>query len=98
MAIYRSVLGSDGARGKKHVWRPHVRTYGFKYSRHCWYFSAPSDLSTLLQVEQGIVPPLPYSVRPWPMAMGEVLNMLARDKLLVLEAEWTTASANNDRR
>jgi len=32
------------------------------------------------------------------MAMGEVLNMLARDKLLVLEAEWTTASANNDRR
>ena len=39
----------DGARGKKQVWRPHVRTWGLseediqywrKYLWHCWDFSA----------------------------------------------------------
>jgi len=40
----------DGARGKKQVWRPYVRTWGIseanllyrrKYLWHCWDFSAP---------------------------------------------------------
>ena len=45
----RGVTRLDGARGKKQVWRPHVRTWGLseanslywrKYLWHCWDFSA----------------------------------------------------------
>jgi len=46
----RGVTRLDGARGRKQVWRPHVRTwdvsevnvvYWRKYLWHCWDFSAP---------------------------------------------------------
>ena len=49
----RGVARLDGARGKKQVGRPCVRTWGFskvnvlywrKYLWHCWDFSAPSEL------------------------------------------------------
>jgi len=48
----RGVTRLDGARGKKQVWRPRVRTYGLseanvlywrKYLWHCWDFSAPGE-------------------------------------------------------
>jgi len=48
---FRGVTRLDGARGKKQVWRPHVRTWVFteanvlyrrKYLWHCWDFSAPT--------------------------------------------------------
>ena len=47
---HRGVTRLDGARDKKQVWRPHVRTWGFSevnvlywrnYLWHCWDFSAP---------------------------------------------------------
>jgi len=50
----RDVTGLDGARGKIHVWRPHVRTWGVseanlrywrKYLRHCWDISAAPAVS-----------------------------------------------------
>jgi len=50
----RRVTRLDGARGKKQVWRPHVRTWGLseantlylrKYLWHCWDFSAPTPQS-----------------------------------------------------
>ena len=46
----RAVTRFDGARGKKQVWRPHVRTwdlseanilYWRQYLWHCWVLSAP---------------------------------------------------------
>jgi len=46
----KSVTRLDGARGKKQIWRPHVRTWGLseaivlhwrRYLWHCWAFSAP---------------------------------------------------------
>ena len=48
---FRGVTSLDGARGKKQVWCPHVRTWGFleanvlywrKYLWQCWEFSAPA--------------------------------------------------------
>ena len=50
IATCRGVTRLDGARGKKQVWHPHVRTWGLskanllywrKYLRHCWDFLAP---------------------------------------------------------
>ena len=46
----RGVTRSDGALGKKQVWRPHVRTWGLSEANvlywrmrlwHCWVFMAP---------------------------------------------------------
>jgi len=50
MTPHSGVTRLDGARGKKQVWRPRVRTWGLseanllywrKYLWHCWDFSAP---------------------------------------------------------
>ena len=59
------VSRSHGARDKKQVWRPRVRTWDLlgvnvlyvkKYLRHRWDFSTPSGIYP---------PPLPPSLRPW---------------------------------
>jgi len=59
----------DGARSKKQVWHPHVRTWGLSEANalfskkclwHCWDFSAPPAVIR----RPGIVPPFP-SLRPW---------------------------------
>jgi len=50
LTLCRATKRSDGARGKKQVWRPHVRTWGLseantlywrRYMWHYWDFSAP---------------------------------------------------------
>jgi len=50
----RGVTRLDGARGKKQVWRPHVRNWGLSEANvlywwkclwHCWDFSAPPLLT-----------------------------------------------------
>ena len=59
----RDVPRLDGARGRKQVWRPHVRTWGLseanflywtEYLWHCFDFSAPPWWLDA----RGIVPPL----------------------------------------
>ena len=64
--VHRGVTRLDGARGKKQVWRPHVRNWGLseanllfwrKYLRHYWDFSAPQQWFGAWE----IVPP---SLRP----------------------------------
>jgi len=53
----RAVPRSDGARGKKRVWRPHVRNWDLseanvlhwrKYLWHYWDFSTPGELCPLV--------------------------------------------------
>jgi len=65
----RGVTRLDGARGKKQVRRPRVRTWGLseanllfwrKYLWHFWYFSAPPHWLGA----RGIVPPLSPLVTP----------------------------------
>jgi len=70
-SVGRDVTRLDGGRGKKQVWRSHVRTWGHseahalyrrKYLRYCCNFSAPS--AVIRRAPQwfggrGIVPPLP---------------------------------------
>jgi len=70
VSAVRGVTRSDGARGKKQVWRPHVRNwdlseanllYWKKYLWHCWNFSAFPAVNR----PRGIVPPLRLSLRLW---------------------------------
>ena len=65
----RGVTRLDGARGKKQVRCPHVRTWGLSEANvlfwrkclwHCWDFSAPPAVIRL----PGIVLPCPPSLRP----------------------------------
>jgi len=73
----RDVTRLDGARGKKQVWRPHVRTWwGLseanvlhwrKYLWHCWDFSAPPAVIWRPHSDSapGELRPFAPSLRPW---------------------------------
>ena len=71
----RNVTRLDGVRGKKQVWRPHVRTWGLseanvlywrKYLWHCWDFMAPSQWfgTPILIKRRANCAPLAPSLRP----------------------------------
>jgi len=67
----RSVTRLDGARAKKQVWRPHVRSWGLsvasilhwrKYLQHCWNFLAPPTV--IRRPSQWVGGPIAIR-RPW---------------------------------
>jgi len=63
----RGLTRLDGARGKKQVWHPHVRTWGFRRQMYCIEESTCDIDGTFQRPPQsfgarGIVSP---SLRPW---------------------------------
>ena len=72
----RGVTRYDGPRGKKQIWRHHVRTWGLseanvlhwrKYLWHCWYFSGPPAVIRRPHSDSApweLCSPCPHFVRP----------------------------------
>ena len=83
VSAVRGVTRSDGARGKKQVWRPHVRNwdlseanllYWKKYLWHCWNFSAFLAVNGRL----GNYVPLRPSLRLWVWLCWETIRLYQR--------------------
>ena len=68
MAMCRGVTRLDGAWGKKHVWRPHVRTCGLPKAnvvlKNCLWHCCPFWSPRMIQ-RPGNCALLPHSLRLW---------------------------------
>jgi len=73
-AVGRGVTKLDGARGKKQVWRPYVRTWGLseanvlywrEYLWHCWNFWPPLAVIWRPHLDSAPGELFPPSLRPW---------------------------------
>jgi len=75
----RGITGSDGARGKKHVWHPHVRTWGLSEANVLHWSTV---LVTLLRLfgalivirRPGNCARCPPSLHPWLLGAATRLN------------------------
>ena len=83
----RGATRLDGARGKKQVWRPHVRNwdlsevnvlYWRKYLWHCWDLLAPPHSPVAMGAFGGLSPPNKAPIPPnWNMRHYESVEFLS---------------------
>ena len=81
----RGITSLDGARGKKQVWRPRVRSwvlseenvlYWRNYLRHCQDFSTPEELCPLC----------PPSLRPWLISLPGLVRIHKKNAMTLSRA------------